>query len=895
MATPIAELFVSVSADVTGAVTGLNGLNNQLGTTSNAFKQAAPAALLFEGAAAGVFGVVASAVNTAADFEQSMANIRAVMSPVEAQTFGAAISDLAVRLGRDTVFSATQAASGIEELIKAGIPAADVINGAADAAVNLAGATGIQVADAAAIAAQAMNAFGVQASDMTKTADVLTGVVNATAASMSDLRFGLQIVGPTAHSLGLDINSTSEAIGLLTNAGETGATAGTGLRQMLLELTPTTKPAREEMQKLGLVTADGKNQFFDATGKIKDFAAISQILQNALRGMSAEQRTAALNTLFTRDAINSASILAGQGAAGFNKLIAAMAGITAAGTAQERLNTLRGSLTDLSGSLEAASILIGGSFLAPLRFLADTVKSAVNAFSNLNPTVREGIVMFALISAAVLAAIGAFILFAPSIAALGPALAAVGGVLAAFLPVFALVAAGVLILRNAWDKNFADIQGKAANFSNIGDIIQAAFSGNVGDAIGAFIEDIKKISPEVRSTFDAISLTIDRVVSTIQPVLIILSSALSEAFSGNFGGALDILQGLVGTFSAQLGGLVGTAREVASALGGTLGAAFAAVGGFLSENAPKIADLAQSIFPQLADKAGEIASTLREGFLQGLQNAQAFMDGPLTAAFNTLVGFIQDPLLPRLGDLKQALTDIAVPAAIDFFGSIGNTLANLNTSVQNSDQIHTFLQNLGVELSSFGTQVSSLEPLFQSLGNFFVALGNLSTALLNIQSAVAANVFTALGNDIKAFADVAGPAAPAATAVGTAVETIGQQLSGVTGFFNAAADSINALANAINNFSKLPTINLPGGLNVNNPAFVPDQGNGAQTFKSAFIPGGQDQGAGVVLNFNAPVSLNGTGDLADFGQAIADAIFGAAKRVAPPVDNSAHPALAANG
>ncbi len=270
MATPIAELFVSVSADVTGAVTGLNGLNNQLGTTSNAFKQAAPAALLFEGAAAGVFGVVASAVNTAADFEQSMANIRAVMSPVEAQTFGAAISDLAIRLGRDTVFSATQAASGIEELIKAGIPAADVINGAADAAINLAAATGIQVADAAAIAAQAMNAFGVQASDMTKTADVLTGVVNASAAGMSDLKFALQVVGPTAHSLGLDITSTAEAIGLLTNAGETGQTAGTGLRQMLLELTPTTKPAQEEMKKLGLITADGKNQFFDATGKIKD-------------------------------------------------------------------------------------------------------------------------------------------------------------------------------------------------------------------------------------------------------------------------------------------------------------------------------------------------------------------------------------------------------------------------------------------------------------------------------------------------------------------------------------------------------------------------------------------------------------------------------------------------
>lgn len=504
MAIPIAQLFVSVSADVGAAINGLTSLEGQLNKTATSFQQAAPAALLFAGAGAAITGGLTSAVNVAADFEKQMSSVRSVMSPAEANQFGQALSELAIRLGRDTVFTSREAAAGIEELIKAGIPAENVINGAADAAINLAAATGINVADAAAIAAQAMNAFGITASNVNGAVDTLAGVVNASAASMSDLRFGLQVVAPTAHSLGLSFEDTAKAIGLLTNAGETGQVAGTGLRQMLLELTPTTKPATEEMKKLGLITAQGKNQFFDATGKLKSMAEISQILQNALRGMSAEQRTAALNTLFTRDAINSASILADDGSAAFDRLAGAMEGITAASTAQTRLQGLRGALQNLGGSVETVQIIVGNLLLPVLTDLANNVRSVIDRFSNLDPRIQRSLVVITAIAGAVLAGVGAFILLAPAIAAVGPALGAVISVFSALAPIIAIGIGLFFALRAAWENDFAGIQEIAANFSNIGDIIQAALAGEVGPAFEGLVEDFARISPQFRTFIDMV-------------------------------------------------------------------------------------------------------------------------------------------------------------------------------------------------------------------------------------------------------------------------------------------------------------------------------------------------------------------------------------------------------
>jgi TP901 family phage tail tape measure protein len=894
VAVPIAELFVSVSADVSGAIGGLNSLENQLNKTSTAFQQAAPAGLLFEAAGAAIVAGLTSAVTVAADFEQSMASVRSVMSPSEANQFGDALSQLAITLGRDTVFTSREAAAGIEELIKAGIPAQAVLDGAAQAAINLAAATGVTVADAASIAAQAMNAFGISAQQTETAVDVLAGVANASAASVSDLKFGLETTGAVAHSLGLSFSDTAEAIGLLTNAGLTGTVAGTSLRQMLLELTPTTKPATEEMRKLGLLVGNN-NAFFDqSTGSIKSLADVSQVLQNATKGMSDEQRTAALNVLFTRDAIGAATILAKDGAVGVRQLQESMSGITAASTAATRLDNLRGALQNLGGSVETAQIIIGNLFLPRLRELADGARGVIDQFSALDPSVQRGIVTFAAIAGGVLLAIGSFILFAPAIAAVGPAMTAVLSVFAAAAPLFAAVAAGVLIVSQAWQRNAGNIQRFAPVFEGIPAILQQAFSGDISGAVDSFLGAIGAVEPRIGSIMAGVRTSISGMFKAVQPILQNLGLVFDKAFSGDFGGALDTLQAIIVALVPPLGTLLQTGRDLADVIGPVLGASFQTIGSFLVGTVqPALQGVGDFISNQLIPRVQELAANALPTLLQASQNIQAFWDTGLRPAFEAAVGFVVDQVIPRLTDLKTALTDTVVPSVGEFFNSLGGGLQSIASGVEGSDAISTFFTNLGASLSAFGTQVSSLQPLFAAIGGFFLALGNLGAAILNVQNAIAANVFGGLGDQLAQFGATVGPQVPAIAAAGEAVQTIGQQLQGVTDFFNNAATAINSLATAITNLSSVPQIALPGGLNVPNPAFVPPPGGAQPSLTGLNLAGGAAAGAGdgPVLNFNAPISINGAGDLAGFVQQIADAIAASARRVAPPPSNAGFPQI----
>jgi TP901 family phage tail tape measure protein len=160
----------------------------------------------------------------------------------------------ALQLGKDTSFSASEAASAIEELVKQGISVPDVMNGAADATVALAEAGELELPRAAEIASNAMNQFKLSAQDLPHVADLLAGAANASSASVGDLGSALEYVGPVAHSMGLSIDDTTGALAILANNGIKGTEAGTQLRGMLLGLTPTTNKQSEAFKKLGLIT-----------------------------------------------------------------------------------------------------------------------------------------------------------------------------------------------------------------------------------------------------------------------------------------------------------------------------------------------------------------------------------------------------------------------------------------------------------------------------------------------------------------------------------------------------------------------------------------------------------------------------------------------------------------
>ncbi|HEV2124607.1 MAG TPA: phage tail tape measure protein, partial [Chloroflexota bacterium] len=316
-------------------------------------------------------------VKTASDFEETMSGVKAVMSPEEVNRFGGSLEKLALQLGKDTAYSAKEAAAGIEELIKGGLTAEDVLNGAAKSTLALAAAGGVSLPDAATIAANALAQFNLKGEDMAHVADLIAGAANASAISVGDFKYSLSAAGAVASTVGFSFDDLAQGIAVMGKAGIISSDAGTSLKTMMLNLQPTTKAQVAEFKSLGIVgmntagimadltgriagnemaqkawakhVKDGTdtaeslfsvaqklhpeldaidfnkyafdagfmgNQFFDASGKVKSMADVAEILQEATKDMTEQQRLASLEIMFGSDAIRAAAVLSKEGAEG---------------------------------------------------------------------------------------------------------------------------------------------------------------------------------------------------------------------------------------------------------------------------------------------------------------------------------------------------------------------------------------------------------------------------------------------------------------------------------------------------------------------------------------------------------------------------------------------------
>lgn len=310
-------------------------------------------------AAAGVAAAFAS-VNKSMDFEAQMSSIKALTGASSAEM--AQMSKLALDMGANTKYSALEAAQGIEELLKSGLTPAQVRAGGLEAALNLATAGGLELADAAEIMSTALNAYKRDALSAEQASNILAGTANASATSVQELRYSLAAVSAVAAGVGMTFRDTNTALGLFANNGLKGSDAGTSLKTMLSNLQPTTKDQIALFKKLGLMTATGANAFYDAHGKLKSLEQIAGILRKSLSGLTDQQRMMALETMFGADAIRAATILFNEGAAGVRNFQVEMTKVSALDVAKEKMNNARGAIEQFKGAMETLAI----SALTPL-------------------------------------------------------------------------------------------------------------------------------------------------------------------------------------------------------------------------------------------------------------------------------------------------------------------------------------------------------------------------------------------------------------------------------------------------------------------------------------------------------------------------------------------------
>ena len=202
----------------------------------------------------------AMSFNVFRDFELEMAKVKAV-SGATADEFKA-LSDNAKELGRSTVFSAREVAGLQLEFAKLGFTAKQ-ITGVTEATLNLAQASGSDLARSAEVAGATLRGFGFDVSETARVTDVMAKSFSTSSMDMESFAEGMKMVAPIAKSAGMSLEETTAMMSLLANAGVKGSMAGTQLRRIISELAATGKPTTEAIRDLaesGLTLVDAKDE-----------------------------------------------------------------------------------------------------------------------------------------------------------------------------------------------------------------------------------------------------------------------------------------------------------------------------------------------------------------------------------------------------------------------------------------------------------------------------------------------------------------------------------------------------------------------------------------------------------------------------------------------------------
>lgn len=377
MATEIASLFAKVSADASQFQREMGKVKGDLTASeklANGFGQALKVGLAVGAAAVGALATgIGVATKAAGDMEQQIANIKAVMGLTSDETDK--LKQLIMDLGVDPKLkvSAVEAAQAIEMLGRNGMKMTDIMNGAARSTVLLANSTGADFATAADLATDVMAMFNIQASEMDKAVDGITGVTKSSKFSIDDYRLAMAQAGGVASSVGVSFDDFNAVIAATSPLFASGSDAGTSFKTFLQRLVPQSSDAAQAMQDLNL-------EFFDGAGKMKSMEDIAGQLQRAFGGLSEEQKINAASTMFGTDAMRAAFGMAAAGKDEIARLKAAIGNTSAEEAAATRMDTFAGSIEILRGVMETLTIQVGGHFLPIFRQVAEQLTELASRY-----------------------------------------------------------------------------------------------------------------------------------------------------------------------------------------------------------------------------------------------------------------------------------------------------------------------------------------------------------------------------------------------------------------------------------------------------------------------------------------------------------------------------------
>lgn len=483
-----------------------------------------------------IAGVGVAAVKTAADYESAMSNVQAITGAT-GDDFKK-LTQLGKDLGASTAWSAQECAEAMQYTGMAGWTAQQNIDGL-KGILDLASASGTELARTSDIMTDAISAFGYKASDSAKFADVMTKACTAANVSVDTLGESYKYCGAICGTMGYSIDEVTTSLAVMGNMGIKGSQAGTALKNAISNMAAPTKNMKAAMDDLGI-------SITNQDGSMKSWGDVIKNLQGSFKGLSQDQQAAYAKQLFGKESMAGMLAIINTSTKDYNALADSIknSGGAANDAAQTQLNNLNGQLTLLKSALEGAAITIGDKLLPYIKSAVTWVQKATDWFNGLSDAQVNTIMKIA----GVVAAIGpAIMIFGKLTSGIGQAvltfgkisgaIAKAGGVLGLItspagivIGVLAGVAAAAFLIIKNWDKVKPAVMKVKDAFTSVMPSIKQTIANAISAAmpiITTLVKTFKDIIPKAinvaKTVIAAITPVIKTVVNTVSAIIPIIA------------------------------------------------------------------------------------------------------------------------------------------------------------------------------------------------------------------------------------------------------------------------------------------------------------------------------------------------------------------------------------
>ena len=767
-------------------------------------------------------GVGVAAVKTAADFDSAMSQVAAV-SGATGKDFDA-LRNKAREMGAKTKFSATEAAEAMNYMAMAGWKTEDMLDGI-EGVMNLAAASGEDLATTSDIVTDALTAFGLSAKDSGHFADILAATSSNANTNVSMMGETFKYCAPIAGALGFSAEDTAEAIGLMANAGIKSSQAGTALRTIMNNLAGDVKISGKAIGDVTIATTN-------ADGSMRDLSDILADCRSAFGNLTESEKAQAAESLVGKNAMSGFLALMNAGQGDIDKLSSAIDNCdgSAEKMAMTMQDNLAGQLTILKSQLQELAISFGDILMPAIRSIVSKLQGFVDKLNGMDEGTKRTIVTIALLVASIgplLVIIGTaiskigvamqgFVKLANGISKLKIAIqggtgvlgklgAALGGISAPVLAVVAVIAVLVAAFVHLWKTNEGFRDAMIGTWNRIKDTISGFCQGIVDrlNALGFQFTDIVDVLKTVWNgfcqvlapIFEGVFNNIANILSTVTGVITGILDVFIGIFTGNWSqawtGVKEIFSSIWNGISSFFTNILNVIKGVADVVLGWFGTSW-------NEVWTNIKTFFEGIWNGIATFFTTIWETLKNVVTVGIMAIGSILSAAfdiITLPFRFIWENCKEIIISVWDAIKSKVTTV-IHAVASVISTVMNAIKTVFSTVWNA--IKTVVTTVVNAIKSVVTTV------FNAIKNTATTVWNaIKNAVTTPVNAIKSSVTTVFNSVKSTVSSIFNGIKSTATSVWNGIK------SAITTPIEAAKNKVKSVVDAIKGFFSGMKISLP--------------------------------------------------------------------------------------